>query len=208
VLVMGGAMVYRQITTGNPRPTRSMFWHSIWLGVGQFPNPYRLEYKDGSIWAYARKINPDLTGEDIFANTPDSRHEMTLKAKTRDLIRDHPWLLVRNFFLRVLIVISPGFYQGGDSVPQRYATIVNWISPLGSALLAWGLWLAGRRNRAVPALCLTTLAAMIVSFAWFYIVGRVILLAAHVYLIPLAVLIDHVLSRLQARLSGPLPRPG
>jgi hypothetical protein len=104
-----------------------------------------------------------------------------------------------------LIVLSPGFYQGGDSVPARYATLVNWLSPIGSVFLAWGLWLVRKRSRDVFALCLLTLATMIVSFAWFYIVGRVILLASHVYLIPIAVLVDRVWSRIRSGGPGPSP---
>ncbi len=197
LVVSAGVMVYRQITTGNPRPTRSMLWHSVWLGVGQFPNPYGLIYDDGAVIDYALKIDPTLEMKDYSDDKPNSHYEQSLRTAAKDLVARHPWLLVRNTIYRTGIVISPFLYNGGDSVPARFAKLANIVSPLVTIALAAGLFLLYRRNRVLPAVILLTLAAMIVSFAWFYIVGRVVLLASHVYALPLAMLMSEVWRRIR-----------
>lgn len=188
VFVVGLTALSRYATTGNPRPTRSVFWHTLWAGVGQFPNPYGLTISDDSVFDFARTIDPGLRLEDYSDYSPDSRYEAVLRVRAQTLFKEHPWLLIRNGVFRTAIILSPGFYADGDMIPKRFGGIAAALSLLGTSLMVLG---AIKVRKIAPSffwMILLTLLAQVASFCWFYTVGRVMLLSSHVYLIPLAVL--------------------
>lgn len=169
--------VLRYETTGSFRPTRSTFWHTFMAGVGQFSNPYGIVHSDESVWEYATTLNPALAASTLpaMSQLPDSPYEMLLKEKAGEFVTQHPDLALRNMFFRVVIMIAPAFYEEGDFMPR---SVARQIYPVGFVLLL--LWILGmiHMRREYSLLFFVSLAVYItfmVSFSWFYVVGRTIL---------------------------------
>jgi hypothetical protein len=169
--------MFRYQTTGNYRPTRSTFWHSFMVGVGQFSNPYKIESTDSSVWKFGKSLNKDLQNSSIeeMYKLPNSPYEVTLKEVSRQFVTEHPWLFVRNTIYRVGIMISPFFYAEGDFFQGSLSGI---LLPLG--ILLFPLWFMGMFHlyRTHPPLFWVSASIYLyffVAFGWFYVVGRVIL---------------------------------
>jgi hypothetical protein len=195
VLVLAGTMAYRMELTGNPRPTRTVFWHSFWAGVGQFSNPMGLRAPtDTEVRRFAGRIDPTIRASEVKGASPDSPYESLLREQALLLARNHPWLLVRNTLYRIGLILSPGFYEHGEFTPKRFTGFVRVLSLIFTALVAWGCVRVGRVSPAFLALVLLTILAMILSFSWFYFVGRVPLVSSHVYFLPISVLLADALG--------------
>jgi hypothetical protein len=181
IISMASLSLYRYEQTGSYRPTRSTFWHSFWAGVGQFPNPYGLEFKDMAndrvIWEFGQKLNSDLKKYRLeeMNNNPDSPYEQTLKAEAFRFIREHPQVFIRNFLHRTAIIISPVLYRTGRMIPKGLAP---YFLPIGIALLIiWSLGMFNlfRHSRPVFWLTVTIYSYFFSTIGCFYVVGRAIL---------------------------------
>lgn len=168
---------FRFEATGNYRPTRSTFWHSFMAGVGQFSNPYGIINDDMSVWAFTKRVNPELEGQSLAKMylMPDSPYERTLKGIAIEFITQHSLLFVRNIIYRAAIIISPPLYRDGDFIPKP---LTNILYPIGILLIP--LWFAGmnylrRNSQIVFGLTLTIYIYFVLAFGWFYVVGRVVL---------------------------------
>jgi hypothetical protein len=181
IISMVSLSLYRFEQTGSYRPTRSTFWHSFWAGVGQFSNPYGLEFKDTVsdrvIWELSQRLNSELKQHTLeeMNNNPDSPYEETLKAEAFRFIREHPLLFIRNFVYRTIIMISPVLYRTGDMIPKSMAP---YFFPIGIALLI--IWPMGMHNlfkhsRSIFWLTVTIYFYFFSTIGYFYVVGRAIL---------------------------------
>ena len=140
ILLAVSLSVYRYETTGNWRPTRSTFWHTFFAGVGEFSNPFGLVNDDTAVWHYGQRLNPALRQHSLseMYRSPNSEYELTLKRQAMDLVQKRPLLLVRNTAYRLVIMISPPLYSGGDFVPQ---SISRLVFPIGILMIP--VWFLG-----------------------------------------------------------------
>ena len=172
---------YRYELTGNFRPTRSTLWHSFWGGVGQFSNPYNLNFKDQVddqvIWEFGKTLNKELgkyTVKEMYL-MPNSPYEQTLKDEAIRFIRNNPQLFVRNIFYRIGMMISPVFYKNSEMMSRNLA---SYLMPAGVALLL--VWILGmyelfRQSRSVFWLTVTIYSYFFSTIGSIYVVGRAIL---------------------------------
>jgi hypothetical protein len=181
IISMASLSLYRFEQTGSYRPTRSTFWHSFWAGVGQFSNPYGLEFKDiandNVIWEFGQKLNSELEQYTLadMNNDPGSLYEQTLKAEAFRFIREHPQIFIRNFFHRTAVLISPVLYRTGTMIPKSLAP---YLLPIGIAfLIIWplGMFNLLKHSRSVFWLTLTIYTYFFSTIGCFYVVGRAIL---------------------------------
>ena len=177
ILLIFSLSIFRYNQTGNPRPTRSAFWHSFFCGVGQFSNPYDIKSKDNEVWELGKKLNSDLEKSSlgIQYNLPNSPYEITLKKEAFNFIKKYPHLFIRNTFYRIGIMISPFLYRGGDFIP---ISLFNLLLPIG--IIAFILWFLGmyylfKNQNLIFWLSATIYFYFFAAFGWFYVVGRVIL---------------------------------
>jgi len=192
---------YRHHTTGNWRPTRSTFWHTFFAGVGQFDNPYGLESKDASVWAFGQRLDPELRHHTLgeMYQLPDSPYERVLAREARRFVSEHPLTFIRNTLYRAGIILSPLLYRHGDYLPARLAAR---LAPLGILMLV--IWVVGmywlyRRQRILFLTATGIYSYFVLAFSWFYVAGRVILpllfLDVVVYLAGLEALAQRFISR-------------
>lgn len=181
IISMVSLSFYRFEQTGSYRPTRSTFWHSFWAGVGQFSNPYGLEFKDIAsdrvIWEFGQKLNSELEQYTLeeMNNDPGSLYEETLKTEAFRFLREHPQIFIRNFFYRTAILISPALYRTGRMIPKSLAP---YLLPIGIALLiVWPLGMLNllKHSRSVFWLTVTIYFYFFSTIGCFYVVGRAIL---------------------------------
>jgi len=176
ILYFSGLVYYRYISTGNLRPTRSTFWHSFMLGVGQHNNPLGLCHNDTAIWNFAKSVNPKLKMYSLgeMYKSPNSEYEITLKAEAIKLIKTDPFLLIRNAFFKSVMIISPLFYTDGSFIKKSFLLIY----PIASILLL--LWFLGiynlfRLNKLLCYIILSFFLYFTLTFCWFEVVGRIML---------------------------------
>ena len=196
--------VYRYDMTGSARPTRSTFWHSFFAGVGQFSNPYGIDYTDQSVWRYGIRLNNEFADFDMDnmmaqGQRPNSLYERTLKDQAKVFLTEHPGLFVRNWVYRIGVLISPFLYDQGELVPARLSAILRPIAVLMLPLWFIGMFALYRRDKTVFWLSAAVYAHFFLVFGCFYVVGRVILpfmfVSILVYLTGLSFLLAPVLRR-------------
>ena len=107
--------LFRYEMTDNFRPTRSTFWHSFMAGV-VVSNPYGLVNDDQSVWQFAQRIDPSLSGYRLSEMylLPDSPYQQRLKGVAKEFVTQHPGLFLRNFAYRAAIILLPTLYRDGD----------------------------------------------------------------------------------------------
>jgi hypothetical protein len=106
--------------------------------------------------------------------TPNSLYEETLKTEAFKLLKDRPYLLFRNAFYRIAIMIAPVLYKHGTFIPKE---LMNLLYPIGFLLIT--IWLLGmydlyKHYTCLFWLCLTIYTYFFSTIAFFYIVGRAI----------------------------------
>ncbi len=177
VVVLALVSAYRYEATGSARPTRSTFWHSFFAGVGQFPNPYNVDYTDEGVWEFGRRLNKELENYNMVeqGERPNSLYEETLKAEAKRFVTQHPWLFLRNWVYRIGIMISPTLYTHGDLVPERLSHALRPVGFLMLPLWFLGMFALYRRDRATFWISAAIYAHFFVVFGGFYVVGRVVL---------------------------------
>jgi len=169
--------VYRHSTVNDFRPTRSTFWHSFFGGVSQFENPYNLKPNDNDIWNFGRSLSDKLENKTLGSmyQSPKSDYELALKLEAKQFIKNHPNIFIRNILYRISIMISPVLYSNGDLIPEK---ISQYLIPVG--VILFFLFFVGfitiyKTDKFLFILFLFTYLSFIISFSWFYLVGRVIL---------------------------------
>jgi len=177
LLLISSLSLLRYSYTGSMRPTRSTFWHSFFSGVAQFSNPYGIKSSDDEVWRLGQRLNPELEGESLseMYRTPDSPYELTLKKEASRFLKNYPHLFVRNIFYRMVIMISPFLYRGGDFVPS---SLFGILLPIGIvALLLWfvGMNYLYRNFDLIFWVSASIYVHFLITFGCFYVVGRVIL---------------------------------
>ena len=177
LISLGLLSFFRFETTGSYRPTRSTFWHSVMVGICQFPNPFGLASTDTSVWNYAKSINRDLERYKLadMYKLPNSPYEETVKQLSLEFIKLHPWLFVRNALYRIGIMISPLLYRDGDFIPQSVGVVLLPVAIVSLLLWFIGLFRLLRSQPALFWLCASVYVYFFGAFGWFYVIGRVIL---------------------------------
>ncbi|MBI4454637.1 MAG: hypothetical protein HY644_01925 [Acidobacteria bacterium] len=177
-----GMMVERDRLVGNPRPTRTTFWHTFWAGIGQYDNPYGIEGLDSSIYVFAQSLDPGLktwfTKYRVVWDDPtfNMEYEKVLAKEARVFIRRHPEILLRNHFLRILRLVVPTIRMTestaeGIGLPQWLLAAVG--------LLLVPLYVAGIRRWVKGGMSsllafISPLGYLIFALAPFYIERRII----------------------------------
>jgi hypothetical protein len=168
---------YRSNISENARPTRNTLWHSVLVGIGQFSNPYDITANDISAWEFAKKNEKSLENKELWDmyNSPNSEYEIFAKSKSIDFIKNYPHLFIRNTIYRTAIILSPLLYSDGDFLPVKYQKI---FFVLGLILLpVWflGIYQIYKYNKILFYTIIILVVNTIISFSWWYVVGRVII---------------------------------
>jgi hypothetical protein len=97
----------------NQDTIRSNPWHTMYVSVGAYPNPYGIEFADWSGFQYYE----EQTGIEIDPRTggnyedPELREDyrQRLKARYKEIFVDSPLMLVRNAALNIFQSFGPGY---------------------------------------------------------------------------------------------------
>jgi len=173
VLLLTG---YRHAATGNARPSRNVFWHTFFAGVGQFSNPYGLKNEDRSVFEFGHRLDSEIDPEQMAEQygSPDSRYETVLKEAAFDFVQEHPFLFLRNATYRTMILISPTLYSDAEFLPTRLRRPLFYFGLILVPLWLLGGWRLFRMRTDLFVLAAAIYGCFVVSFSWFYVIGRVI----------------------------------
>jgi hypothetical protein len=180
LIILVSLSIYRYQLVDNMRPTRSIFWHTMWSGILCYKNPYIEKpnpLNDRHIWEFGKKLNPVLNNyqlDDMY-DLPDSPYEQTLKKEYFIFIKEHPFLFVRNFIYRTATILSPPFYTGGEHI-----TRTKYLLLMAAGFFFLILWFFGiisiyRENRDLFYIIILFFLAFIIPFGLTALMGRVML---------------------------------
>lgn len=136
-LTLGGNLVIKQITA---TPSHQV-WHSLFVGLGEFPNPYGLIGYDTEGNEEAGRIRP---GVDMYRNTPE--YLEIIKFRTLSLIDENRDFYVRSLAKRTIntLVGFQDWFFVGFGPKHETSMVISWVLFLAGAV---GMVLAYLRKR-------------------------------------------------------------
>jgi hypothetical protein len=140
-------------------PLRMQSGQNLVEPIGQFPNPYGIEYDDEWVMEYLAERDIDYVSFEADA---------LLTRWYFDILRENPGLLFRNFYLRM------------RSIPEGLGYGLNvWTIPL---FVSGGLWLSRRDIRHLHVFVPLFLAVgFLLFYGWFNSMVRVVMPAHYLY---------------------------
>jgi hypothetical protein len=121
------------------KPTEKNLWHTVYVGIGAYNNPYVNELSDDEGYllyeeATGEKLLASIGGNYYDTSTIRKYQEIT-KSKVIDIFDQNPLLFIKNAALNSLQVFSIGYLnRGGD--------FLNILSALiGLVILIWLIYL-------------------------------------------------------------------
>ena len=131
--------VFLLLYTTINKPTEKNIWHTVYVGIGAYDNPYVKELSDNKGYllyeaATSEKLNASIGGNYYETNTIRKYQSIT-KKKVMDIFKQEPLLFLKNAVLNTLQVFSIGYInKGGD--------FLNILSALtGFIVLLWLIYL-------------------------------------------------------------------
>ena len=144
-LIISFYYLYNSSQFNEGRIVRRTFWHSIAVGLGQFPNPWGFLPIDGSIGDFVGDNNPDL----LNPTYPNVRSEQFLKEKIINEISKNPMWYIGTVIERIPIAIFPfhwaminGSIQSKYENSQRIFYLVPYNQKVLLDTFILSLWIA------------------------------------------------------------------
>jgi hypothetical protein len=138
VPVLAGCVFLLLYNTIN-KPTEKNLWHTVYVGIGAYENPYVSELSDNEGY----RLYEETTGERLSASIGGNYYETSTirkyqeitKNKVMEILGENPLLFIKNALLNSLQVFSIGYVnKGGD--------LLNILSAvLGLLVLLWLVYL-------------------------------------------------------------------
>ena len=155
-----------------PRPSQKIVWHSAYMGIGAYENPYGVFLSDNASYAlYKRQTGRTLNGSvggNLYDSTERARFKGVLEAEYKRIAAEAPGLVVFNTVRNGLQGLGIGY------IGRRW-----WIPAalLGAGIAAFGVW---RRRWWLLAGLAANAATVSVLFPPIpaYVLGGYVLLAA------------------------------
>lgn len=141
------------------QPTEKNIWHTIYVGIAAYPNPYIAHLSDNEAYDLYQKetgteLNASVGGNYYDKKVIDQYQEIT-KTKVLEIIRTNPLLFIRNAALNTLQCFSPGYFN-------LNILLINLIMAAGGLLFFIFLWLT---RQWIIILCILLYAG---SFCLYY----------------------------------------
>ncbi len=168
-LTLGAGFLYSLLP---PRPSQKIVWHSAYMGVGAYDNPFGVYLSDNASYAlYKRQTGITLNGSvggNLFDSTERARFKGVLEQEYKRIAAEAPGLVVYNTLRNGLQGLGIGY------LGSRW-----WLGAalLGLAVAAYGFW---RRRWWLLAGLAANAATVSVLFPPIpaYVLGGYVLLAA------------------------------
>jgi len=157
--LIASLFIFSYIFTSIQQPTEKNIFHTIYVGIGAYKNPYVEALSDNVGYdLYKQKTGDDLDaqiGGNYYEGNVIHRYQDIAKKEVLDIVSECPTMFIKHAVLNTLQLYSFGFYSKGSEIFKYLSAAIGFIVLLSLLFLRqyWIIILIG-----IPS----------VTFTWFY----------------------------------------
>lgn len=110
-------------------PSQKNIWHTAYIGVGAYQNPYHVQLSDDEGSRLFKKITGEeistSAGGNIYSKEVFDRYKLLTKESTLIQLRDTPFLYIKNAIVNTMLAFGTGYFTGAGDILNYILSIIG-----------------------------------------------------------------------------------